>query len=284
MIINQSLPHRPLLTVQLTLNRFKFSLHHPEAGKCPCYPRAKPGKRNSPVFRYPVRMTLCRYARSTICLALTIPHTALDEPGKMSSTFKICPNCMAAQELPAGLKHYQRNGVDFMKMILKTWVLVALTLLLPGIVRADDSSFAPGGTAIDQHAERFQDLKIIMDLKAKDVDTVKYSTMVATRVLEHPGTKLVVIIEGPFVAMFAKKNYLDHQGIVDQWVDLANKGVHVEYCGNSVQGAHLLPSDMEGLTEKNPAVVNPGAYPSMAHYESLGYALIVPIQIAAPAK
>lgn len=173
-----------------------------------------------------------------------------------------------------------------MKMILKTLILAAsLNALLPiGAARAGDESFAPGGTAIDKHAEKFHDQKIIMDLKAKDVDTVKYSTMVASRIMEHPGAKLVVIIEGPLVSMFAKKNYLDHQGIVDQWVALANKGVQVEFCGNSVQGAHLVPADMEGLTEKNPAVVNPGAYPSIAHYESLGYALVVPILMPSPEK
>ena len=173
-----------------------------------------------------------------------------------------------------------------MRTVLKTVVLAAsLSVMLPAAAAlAGDESFAPGGTAIDHFADKFHDLKIVMDLKAKDVETVKYSTMVATRIIEHPGTKLVVIIEGPFVAMFAKKNYLDHQGIVDQWVDLANKGVQVEYCGNSVQGAHLTPADMEGLTRKNPAVVNPGAYPSIAHYESLGYGLVVPILMSAPAK
>ena len=173
-----------------------------------------------------------------------------------------------------------------MKMLLKTLVLAAsLNALLPiGSASAGDESFAPGGTAIDRHTEKFHDLKIIMDLKAKDVETVKYSTMVASRIIEHPGTKLVVIVEGPYVAMFAKKNYLDHQGIVDQWVDLANKGVQVEFCGNSVQSAHLVPADMEGLTEKNPAVVNSGAYPSIAHYESLGYALVVPILMPSPEK
>jgi len=173
-----------------------------------------------------------------------------------------------------------------MKMILKTLVLIASLNAMSSVTlaRAADESFAPCGTAIDRHTEKFHDLKIIMDLKAKDIATVQYSTMVASRIIEHPGTKLVVIIEGPFVSMFAKKNYLDHQGIVDQWVDLANHGVQVEYCGNSVQGAHLTPADMEGLTEQNPAVVNPGAFPSIAHYESLGYALVVPILMPAPEK
>ncbi len=173
-----------------------------------------------------------------------------------------------------------------MKIILKTLVLAAsLNALLPtSAALAEDESFAPGGTAIDRHTEQYHDLKIIMDIKAKDVETVKYSTMVASNLIEHPGTKLAVVIEGPYVSMFAKKNYLDHQGIVDQWVALANKGVKVEYCGSSVHGAHLSPSDMEGLTEKNPAVVNPGAYPALASYELQGYALVIPIPLSTPEK
>lgn len=173
-----------------------------------------------------------------------------------------------------------------MKTILKALVLAAsLNALLPASAAlAEDESFAPGGTAIDRHTEQYHDLKIIMDIKAKDVETVKYSTMVASNIIEHPGAKLAVVIEGPFVSMFAKKNYLDHQGIVDQWVALANKGVKVEYCGSSVHGAHLTPADMEGLTEKNPAVVNPGAYPAIAHYELQGYALVIPIPLSSPEK
>ncbi len=145
--------------------------------------------------------------------------------------------------------------------------------------RADDDSFAPGGTAVDHSTVHFHDLKIIVDLKAKDIDAVKYGTMVATRILEHPGAKLVVVIEGPFVTVFAKKHYLDHQGIVDKWADLAKRGVKVEFCGNSIHSMGLKPSDMEGLDEKNPAAVNSGAYPSIAHYESMGYNLVIPIQM-----
>ncbi len=173
-----------------------------------------------------------------------------------------------------------------MKKTLKALVLAASlnALLAAGQARAEDDTFAPGGTAIDKHTEQYHDLKVIMDIKAKDVETVKYRTMVAPNIIEHPGAKLAVVIEGPSVAMFAKKNYLDHQGIVDQWVALANKGVKVEYCGSSVHGAHLSPSDMEGLTEKNPAVVNPGAYPAIAHYESQGYALVIPIPLSSPEK
>jgi intracellular sulfur oxidation DsrE/DsrF family protein len=173
-----------------------------------------------------------------------------------------------------------------MKTVVKKLVLIAsLCTLLPMMsASADDDSFAPGGTAIDRHTERFYNLKIIMDLKAKDIDAVKYATMVVSRIIEHPGTNLVVIIEGPFVSVFAKKNYLDHQGIVDQWTEFAKNGVHVEFCGNSVQSAGLTPADMEGLSEKNAAVVNSGAYTSIAHYETLGYKLVVPILMPSPAK
>ena len=163
-----------------------------------------------------------------------------------------------------------------MKSIMKL-VLLALLGFSAMQVNAEDDSFAPGGTAIDHSTIRYNDLKIIMDLKAKDVDSVKYATMVATRILDHPGAKLAVVIEGPFVNIFAKKNYLDHQGIVDRWAALAKRGVKVEFCGNSVHSMGLKPSDMVGLDEKNPATVNPGAYPTIAHYESMGYNLVVPL-------
>lgn len=163
-----------------------------------------------------------------------------------------------------------------MKLILKL-ALLAFLGVAAFQANADDDSFAPGGTAIDHSKVHFRDLKIVMDLKAKDVDAVKYGTMVASRIIENPGMKLAVVIEGPFVSTFAKKNYLDHQGIIDKWAELAKKGVTVEFCGNSVHGMGLKPADMEGLDEKNPATVNSGAYPTIAHYESMGYNLIVPI-------
>lgn len=140
-----------------------------------------------------------------------------------------------------------------------------------------DDSFAPGGTAIDQSAVQFHDLKIVMDLKANDIESVKYGLTVATRIMNHPQAKLIVIVNGPLVAVFAKKNYLDHQGIIDQWANLAKRGVRIEYCGNSVGSAGLKPSDMGGLDDGNRAIVNPGAFPTLAHYESMGYALVVPI-------
>ena len=102
--------------------------------------------------------------------------------------------------------------------------------------------------------------------------------------MEHPGAQLVVVIEGPGISRFAKKNYLEHQGVIDSWVGLVQKGVHVEYCGNSVHGAGLKPSDMVGLSTKNPAVVNPGAFPSLAHYESQGFNPVVTMLLEKPAK
>ncbi len=148
---------------------------------------------------------------------------------------------------------------------------------------ADDDSFAPGGTAIDHHTEQYTGLKIVMDLKVRIPADVAFGAATAKRIIAYPNATLVVVIEGPSVAMFAKKNYLDHQGMVDEWADLANHGVHVEYCGQSVHGAGLKPSDMDGLSTKNPAVVNPGALPSIAHYEQMGYALVIPSPHVQPA-
>lgn len=149
---------------------------------------------------------------------------------------------------------------------------------------SDDDSFAPGGTAIDHSTEQFHNLKVVMDLKARFASDISFGMTVAKRITAHPGAKLVVVIEGPEVAMFAKKNYLDHQGIIDGWAELANKGVHIEFCGNSVHGAGLTPQDMDGLSESTPAVVNPGAYPTIAHYEQLGYALALPSPQDKPAQ
>lgn len=163
--------------------------------------------------------------------------------------------------------------MKFAKTILAFSLAAAMAATLPA--RADDDGFAPGGTAIDHHTQQFSKLKIVMDLKAESPASVGFGATVASRILQHPDAQLVVIIEGPGIAVFAKKNYLDHQGIVDNWVDLAKKGVRIEYCGNSVRGAGLKPADMTGLSTKNPAIVNAGAYPTLAHYESQGYNPVV---------
>lgn len=153
-------------------------------------------------------------------------------------------------------------------------LLITSVPVLP-VYAASDEDFAPGGTATDHSNERFTKLKIIMDLKAESPASLGFGATVASRIMDHPGAKLIVVIEGPAINVFAKKNYLDHQGIVDSWVDLTKKGVRVEYCGNSVRGAGLKPSEMTGLNEKNPAIVNVGAFPTLGHYEAQGYAPVV---------
>lgn len=163
---------------------------------------------------------------------------------------------------------------------LKKILAITFTLLMTSLTvfpahATDDDGFAPGGTAIDHSKARFNKLKIVMDLKAESPGSLGFGATVASRIMEHPGAKLIVIIEGPGINVFAKKNYLDHQGIVDNWVDLTKKGVRVEYCGNSVRGAGLKPTDMVGLNEKNPAIVNAGAYPTLGHYEAQGYSPVV---------
>jgi intracellular sulfur oxidation DsrE/DsrF family protein len=175
-----------------------------------------------------------------------------------------------------------------MKLTKKMLVLVAAAGLLGAFALSanagGDDSFAPGGTAIDHSKVKQHGQKIVMDLKALNIETVKYGLMVATRIHSLRDEKLVVVIQGPLIKMFAKKNYLDHQGIIDKFAALAKAGVHFEYCGNSVESAKLTPADMTGLDEKNPAVVNSGAYPALAHYEAKGYALIVPFQFPAHAS
>ncbi len=153
--------------------------------------------------------------------------------------------------------------------------LVLVTLASGVAFAADDSSFAPGGTALDHSSEQFRNLKIVMDLKAVSPASINFGAIVAGRIMQQTGTQLVVVVEGPAIKVFAKKNYIDHQGIVDSWVKLVKSGVKVEYCGNSVHGAGLKPSDMAGLSAAKPAVVNLGAFPTLAHYETVGFKPIV---------
>ena len=155
------------------------------------------------------------------------------------------------------------------------FVLALSALTCSAAFAADDASFAPGGTAIDHHTEQFSGLKIVMDLKAATPASISFGAVVAGRIMQQPKAQIVVVVEGPAIGVFAKKNYIAHQGIVDTWVNLVKKGVKVEYCGNSVKGAGLKPSDMEGLSSMSPAVVNPGAYPTLAHYQTEGFKPIV---------
>ena len=159
------------------------------------------------------------------------------------------------------------------RLIVGTLVLVALA---KGFAfGADDSGFAPGGTAIDHSTEQFHNLKIVMDLKAVSPASINFGAVVAGRIMQQSGAQLVVVVEGPAIDVFAKDKYIDHQGIVDAWVKLVKAGVKVEYCGNSVHGAGLKPSDMAGLSSANRAVVNLGAFPTLAHYETIGFKPIV---------
>lgn len=158
-------------------------------------------------------------------------------------------------------------------------VFLGVSVACSGAACAADDGFAPGGTAANHTQERYPGMKVVMDAKISSPAELNFYSTVANRLLGHPGTRLVIVVEGPAITAFAKANYLDHQGVVDSFADLANKGVKIEYCGNSVAGAHLRPEDMIGLSEKNVAVVNPGAFPSIAHYETLGYVPISPAKL-----
>ncbi len=163
-----------------------------------------------------------------------------------------------------------------MQKVSKIVLALALSALAGSVAfAADDTSFAPGGTAIDHHTEQFSHLRIVMDLKAATPANISFGAVVAGRIMQQPKAEVVVVVEGPAIGVFAKKNYIAHQGIVDAWVKLVKKGVKVEYCGNSVKGAGLKPADMDGLSSASPAVVNVGAFPTLAHYETEGFKPIV---------
>ncbi|MHB8453823.1 MAG: DsrE family protein [Acidiferrobacterales bacterium] len=158
--------------------------------------------------------------------------------------------------------------------LLSATVLLVTTAAAP-VFAAND--LEPYGTAVDHSHIKYQGLKIVMDAGGATPADTEFQAMVAERIMQMPHAKLIMVIQGPMVKAFSKDAYVDHQGLVERIAALKEKGVQIEFCGNSVAAAKLKPSDMIGI-----GTVVPGAYPALADAERHGYALIKPIRLAPP--
>ncbi len=159
------------------------------------------------------------------------------------------------------------------------YALPFLTAALLMVTAADTAAFAaddlePYGTAVDHSQFKYNDLKIVMDAPGATPEDTAFQAMVAERIMEMPRAKLIVVIQGPMVKAFSKDGYVEHQGLVERFAALRDKGVQIEFCGNSLTAAKLKPSDMIGI-----GTVVPGAYPALADAERRGYALIKPMRV-----
>lgn len=163
-----------------------------------------------------------------------------------------------------------------MSISLRSLVLAAAAVAaVPAF--AADKSLEPYGTAVDHSHVQYRGLKVVMDAAGAVPADTNFQAMVAERITEMPGAKLIMVIQGPMVRAFSKPAYMANQALVDRIAALAHKGVKVEFCGNSVKAAKLKPSDMIGI-----GTVVPGAYPALADAERHGYALIKPMRVLPP--
>jgi intracellular sulfur oxidation DsrE/DsrF family protein len=150
-------------------------------------------------------------------------------------------------------------------------LLMSATLAAP--VFADDG-LQPYGTAVDHSHAKYDRLKIVMDTPGASVEDTAFQAMVAERIMDMPHAQLIMVIQGPAVKFFSKDAYVDHQDLVQRVAALRDRGVQIQFCGNSLKAAHLKPSDMVGI-----GTVVPGAYPAIADAERHGYSLIKPMRV-----
>ena len=155
-------------------------------------------------------------------------------------------------------------------------LLAVATANIPAFAAND---FEPYGTAIDHSHIKYDGLKVVMDAGGSTPADTAFQAMVAERIMQMPHAKLIMVIQGPVIKLFSKQAYLEHQGLVERIAALRDKGVKIEFCGNSVHAAGLKPSDMIGI-----GTVVPGAYPALADAELHGYALIKPMRLLPPPK
>ena len=158
---------------------------------------------------------------------------------------------------------------------LRSLILVAAVVVAVPAFAAQ--ALEPYGTAVDHSHMKYHGLKVVMDAAGAVPADTNFQAMVAERIMEMPGAKLIMVIQGPMVRAFSKSAYVANQALVDRVAALREKGVKIEFCGNSVKAAKLKPSDIVGI-----GTVVPGAYPALADAERHGYALIKPMRVLPP--
>lgn len=156
------------------------------------------------------------------------------------------------------------------------YVAIALSVVVLGLtapVFADDD-LQPYGTAVNHINMKYDNLKIVMDAPGATPEDTAFQAMVAEKIMGMPNAKLIIVVQGPMVKLFSKGAYSAHQGLVQRYAALKDKGVQIEFCGNSLMAQKLKPVDMIGI-----GTVVPGAYPALADAERQGYALIKPMRV-----
>lgn len=151
-------------------------------------------------------------------------------------------------------------------------ILLAVSLLIAAGPAAAQGGFAPYGTATVR-TERYAPQKIVLEIAEKAPEKILRSLQVSDEIQRSApaGSDIKLVILGPAVRVFAKKDYEKYQGIVDQAAALRDAGVQIEFCHNAIHANGLTARDMPGI-----GVVVPAGYIEIADLVHKGYALLRP--------
>lgn len=159
----------------------------------------------------------------------------------------------------------------------RTWAaLAAATLLACSIIPASLAAeeLAPYGTAKTDMKE-YPTINAVFDANYEDPNdlNILYAFVNNTRVPLKG--KMVVVTHGPELRAFAKENYVQYQGIVDNMARLADEGVEFRMCNNAMRAAGFEADDMHGFI-----TVVPAGFPELALLQHQGYQYINPIPLS----
>jgi len=128
--------------------------------------------------------------------------------------------------------------------------------------------------------ESLKQLKVVYDFNFVDPKAVSLALNSVGALLkattdfgphEIDAIRVVVVMHGPELALFAKANYSKYKEVVDRAASFAQQGVRFEACRNSAAAQGFATDDFHGFVNVVPA----GPY-ALAYWQAKGYSLNAP--------
>lgn len=154
-------------------------------------------------------------------------------------------------------------------------LIAAVTLC--ALAYAADKNMPPYGTAkVDMH-KYDKNINRVYDVNYTDPQHLNALANFITNVNKVVEGKVVVVLHGPEIRVFANENYEKYQGIVDKMAALAKSGVDFRMCNNAMHAAGFEAKDIVGFV-----TIIPAGFAELIDLQSKGYQPI--IAIATPVK
>ena len=159
-----------------------------------------------------------------------------------------------------------------MNIKLSTIAIATLVAMAPAH-QAFAEVFAPYGTAkVDMHTMPATDT--VFDVNYEDPKKLGTLYNFIKNTKKETGGKVIVVTHGPELRAFAKENYGQYQGIMDNLAELAKDGVEFKMCNNAMKAAGFSAEDMHGFV-----TVVPAGFPEVAYWQGKGYKYINPLPL-----